>query len=91
MRWSKIISPNWPAPKNIKVNVITRNFFNNLNEKKSSVVSAKYYLKSNLSTLNIKKKEIYDIKQCHGIKSLQVPPKENASIFLTEFIQNKKV
>ena len=32
MQFSKIIDPNWPAPKKIKVYSITRNFFNNINE-----------------------------------------------------------
>ena len=35
MQFSKIIDPNWPAPKKIKVYSITRNFFNNINEGKN--------------------------------------------------------
>ena len=79
MQFSKIIDPNWPAPKKIKVYSITRNFFNNMNEKNNNIIAAKSYLTSNLATLGITKTKIYNIKQCHGIKSIQVPPTNNTS------------
>lgn len=79
MQFSKIIDPNWPAPKKIKVYSITRNFFNNINEKDNNINAAKSYLISNLETLSITKTKIHYIKQCHGIKAIQVPPTNNTS------------
>tara|TARA_Y100000816_G_C26089902_1_gene575805 strand:+ start:1489 stop:2202 length:714 start_codon:yes stop_codon:yes gene_type:complete len=79
MQFSKLINPIWPASKKIRVYTITRNFFNNIDEKRNNIIFAKSYLNSNLVTLGITKSKIYNIKQCHGIKSIQVPLKNDTS------------